>query len=235
MQPTSGIRTRRILSDDVYEGIRELLFDQNFAPGQRLVIDHLAARLGVSPTPVREALARLEADRIVVKEAHKGYSVAPMLDSQSFLALYEMRLVIEPAAARLAAERAGPAQIDHMRAPLERMIAVAEKTTDTETTGKYREYGPVPELDGNFHEAIAKASGNPFLFEALARLRPQQQTARLYSRRGIPDLALAVAEHQSIFDAVEAGNGEDAAQRMREHLTRARTFLFSILNPDLSS
>jgi DNA-binding GntR family transcriptional regulator len=58
MRTTTGVPIRRILTDDVYEGIRELLFDENFAPGKRLVIDHLAARLGVSPTPVREALAR---------------------------------------------------------------------------------------------------------------------------------------------------------------------------------
>jgi DNA-binding FadR family transcriptional regulator len=157
-----------------------------------------------------------------------------MLDSPSFLALYEMRLVIEPPAARLAAERAEPAQVNEMRNAVEKMVVVAEKTNATETTGQYREYGPIPELDGRFHEAIAQASGNSFLFEALARLRPQQQTARLYSRRGVPDLAVAVAEHQSILEAIDAGNGEDAAQRMREHLTRARTFLFSILNPDPS-
>jgi DNA-binding GntR family transcriptional regulator len=234
MEAITGTRARRVLSDDVYEGIRELLFDQNFAPGERLVIDQLATRLGVSPTPVREALARLEADRLVVKEAHKGYSVAPMLDSQSFLALYEMRLVIEPAAARLAAERAERAQISAMSIAVAKMVAIAEKTKDAETAVQYREYGPIPELDGSFHEAIAKASGNPFLFEALARLRPQQQTARLYSKRGVPDLALAVAEHQSILEAIDAGNPEDAAQRMREHLIRARTFLFSILNPDPS-
>ncbi len=234
MDATTRTRTRRILSDDVYEGIRELLFDQYFAPGERLVIDHLAARLGVSPTPVREALARLEADRLVVKEAHKGYSVAPMLDSQSFLALYEMRLVIEPAAARLAAERADSSQINAMRTAVEKMVAVADKPKDTETAAQYREYGVVPELDVTFHEAIAKASGNPFLFEALARLRPQQQTSRLYSRRGVPDLALAIAEHLLILEAIESGNRDGAAQRMREHLMRARAFLFSILNPDPS-
>lgn len=234
MESPTGIRTRRILSDDVYEGIRELLFEQNFAPGQRLVIDQLAARLGVSPTPVREALARLEVDRLVVKEAHKGYSVAPMLDSQSFLALYEMRLVIEPAAARLAAERAEPEQIGEMRNAADKMAAVFERTKDTKTAEQYRGYGPIPELDLTFHEAIAKASRNPFLFEALSRLRSQQQTARLYSKRGIPDLALAVAEHQAILEAIESGSADDAAGRMREHLTRARTFLFSILNPDPS-
>jgi DNA-binding GntR family transcriptional regulator len=86
----------------------------------------------------------------------------------------------------------------------------------------------------NFHEEIAKASGNPFLHETFARLRPQQQTARIYSNRGVPDLALAVVEHHAILDAIAAGDANEAAKRMREHLTRARTFLFNLLNPDPS-
>jgi DNA-binding GntR family transcriptional regulator len=235
MAAVGGIQARRMLSDEVYEGIRELVFDQHFAPGQRLVIDQLARRLGVSPTPVREALARLESDQVVVKEPHKGYSVAPMLDSQSFLALYEMRLVIEPAAARLAAERAAPEQVKAMRAALKKMDAIAQKMKDMETAAHYREYRAVPELDVSFHEAIAKASGNPFLYETVARLRPQQQTARIYSNRGVPDLALAVVEHHAILDAIVAANPDEAGLRMREHLNRARTFLFNLLNPDPSS
>lgn len=235
MASSSGsLQTRPMLSDEVYEGIRELVFDQLYAPGQRLVIGRLAQRLGVSPTPVREALARLEVDRIVVKEPHRGYSVAPMLDSQSFLALYEMRLVIEPAAARLAAGRAERAQLEAMRAALRKMDAIAEKTKDAESAAHYREYRALPELDVNFHEAIAAASGNPFLHEAVARLRPQQQTARIFSNRGVPDLGLALVEHHSILEAITAGDGAEAGRRMREHLTRARTFLFNLLNPDPS-
>lgn len=230
----ANLQSRRMLSDEVYEGIRELVFDQLYEPGQRLIIDQLARRLGVSPTPVREALARLEVDRVVVKEPHRGYSVAPMLDSQSFLALYEMRLVIEPAAARLAAERSEPAQLKAMRAALRKMDAIAEKTKDAESAAHYREYRAVPELDVTFHEAIAKASGNEFLYETVVRLRPQQQTARIYSNRGVPDLALAVVEHHAILDAIAAREPDDAAQLMREHLTRARTFLFNLLNPDPS-
>lgn len=235
MASVTGTQSRRMLSDEVYEGIRELVFDEHFAPGQRLVIDQLARRLGVSPTPVREALARLEADQVVVKEPHKGYSVAPMLDSQSFLALYEMRLVIEPAAARLAAERAAPEHLAAMRAALKRMDAIAGKTKDVETAAHYREYRAVPELDVSFHETIARASGNPFLYETVARLRPQQQTARIYSNRGVPDLQFAVVEHHAILDAIADANADEAAARMREHLNRARTFLFNLLNPDPSS
>ena len=77
-----------------------------------------------------------------------------------------------------------------------------------------------------------KASGNPFLSETIIRLRPQQRTARIYSKRGVPDAAIAVAEHMTILAAIESGDPDAAGQRMREHLTRARAYLFSILNPD---
>ena len=232
MTSVTGIQSRRMLSDEVYEGIRELVFDQHYEPGQKLVIDQLARRLGVSPTPVREALARLLVDQVVVKMPHRGYSVAPMLDSQSFLALYEMRLVIEPAAARLAAERAEPKHLKAMRGALRRMDVIAEKIKDVETAAHYREYSAVPELDVNFHEAIAEASGNPFLYETIARLRPQQQTARIYSNRGVPDLGVAVLEHHAILDAIAAGDTDQAAEKMRAHLISERTLLFNLLKPD---
>src|SRR3982074_891458 len=94
---------RMMLRDSVYEAIKGLLMDNDLAPGSRLSIDGLARELQVSPTPVREAMTRLESDGLVAKRPHAGYIVAPLMDRVALDNLYEIRLLIEPQAARLAA------------------------------------------------------------------------------------------------------------------------------------
>ena len=94
---------RQILADGVYDTIKGLLMDQSITPESRINIDKLARELQVSPTPVREALARLESEGLVTKEALRGYSAAPLLTRSSFIQLFELRLLLEPVIARKAA------------------------------------------------------------------------------------------------------------------------------------
>ncbi|GAB3962484.1 GntR family transcriptional regulator [Plantactinospora veratri] len=96
---------RTTLADDVYESVRALVMDHAVAPGERINIDALARRLEVSPTPVREALARLESDGLVRKRPLAGYTAAPLLSRTEFDELVEMRLILETASARRLAER----------------------------------------------------------------------------------------------------------------------------------
>jgi len=79
-----SVPPRQILTDGVYEAVKELVMDQHIEPRSRVNIDKLARDLGVSPTPVREALARLESDGLVIKEPLRGYSIAPLLDREAF-------------------------------------------------------------------------------------------------------------------------------------------------------
>src|SRR5919202_2566625 len=94
---------RLTLTDDVYEAVKSLIMDHRLAPGERVTIDALARQLEVSPTPVREALARLEADGLVRKRPLAGYTATPLLTRAEFEELFEMRMLLEPAAARRAA------------------------------------------------------------------------------------------------------------------------------------
>src|SRR5262245_20293974 len=94
------------VTEDVYEAVKSLIMDHQIAPGERVTIDGLARQLKVSPTPVREALARLEPEGLVRKRAMAGYSTAPLLTRAEFEDLFEMRLLLEcPAAARAAGRR----------------------------------------------------------------------------------------------------------------------------------
>ncbi len=97
------------LVDDVHDVLVDMLMNHDLDAGARLNIDGLARSLRVSPTPIREALARMEAEGLVVKEPRRGYMVAPLIGLEDLRALMDFRLLIEPAAASAAARRASAA------------------------------------------------------------------------------------------------------------------------------
>jgi len=213
---------RRILGESVYEVIKGLVIDQRVEPGSRLNIDSLARQLTVSQTPIREALARLEADGLVIREPLRGYSVAPLLDASSFDQLYDMRLLLEPEATRLAARNI---REEHFR-QLEKAAAAMRKATRGET---YKEFSAFSTQDAIFHQTIAAAAGNSFLLDAIARLRSHLQLSRLYFYRGIPDADEAMPEHEKLIALLRSGSAEAAASLMVRHITRSRARLVEIL------
>lgn len=219
MRPLS---TRRNLSDEVYEVVREYLIDQRLQPGSRVVIDTLAEELGVSQTPLREALARLEADQFVTKAPHRGYTVAPLLDRAAFEELYEMRLLVEPRAAGLAAKRCSDGELAAIADAFERMRR-------SSAGSRYREYRQLLDSDAAFHERIALASGNRYLLQTIDRLRTHQLAARLYSGEGVPDRQHTLDEHAAILEAIQRRDGRGAETAMRSHLGRALDELVEIL------
>src|SRR3981081_3540849 len=119
--------SRQTLTDSVYEAVQELVMDQHIEAGPRLNIDLVARQLNVSPTPVREALARLEMDGLVIKEPLRGYSVTPMLDAKRFKDLYDVRSLLAPLSARRAAVR----RDDKVLRPLDKELAEMRRLVGT--------------------------------------------------------------------------------------------------------
>lgn len=157
LHPDANVVARRmVLSDEVYELVKELLLDQRLLPGERLNIDQLARVLQVSATPLREALVRIEPEGLVVKTPLRGYMVTPVLDPASFEQLYDLRLLLEPEAARLAA-----AHITGKQLAVLDDAAVAMREAETGPT--YRAFRSFAAADARFHGAIASASGNRYL------------------------------------------------------------------------
>lgn len=210
---------RQILTDTVYEAVKELVMDQHIQPGARVNIDQLARQLSVSPTPVREALARLEMDGLIIKAPLKGYSIAPILDSPAFEELYEVRLLLEPFAARRAAER-GNRQLSLL---LRREIEGMRTTLDHGGTDRplgYRDYHEFAWQDARFHDAIAAGAGNELLRDTLSRLRWHMHLYRLYYTIGIG--IETVAEHEKVREAIAQRQPDEAAASMLEHLLHSR-------------
>ena len=140
----------------------ELVMDQHIGAGARVNIDLVARPLNFSPTPVREALARLEMDGLVIKEPLRGYSVTPMLDTKNFNDLYHVRRLLEPFAARSAAER----RDDKVLRVLDRELAEMRRLVGTSSgsdRGTYHNDSAFAVQNARVHEAIAGTSGNGLL------------------------------------------------------------------------
>ncbi|WP_371628156.1 GntR family transcriptional regulator [Streptomyces sp. NBC_00341] len=209
--PTAPVR--QPLSDSVYEDIKAMVMDHEIAPGARVGIEALSRRLDVSPTPVREALARLESDGLVVKRSLSGYRATELLTRQGVEELFEMRLLLEPRAAALAALHADESQLDVIEAIQEDM------EVHPSPAGPYASYREFAALDQRFHDAVAVAARRPLLLDAVERLHAHLHVFRLSSLPVEDDSTLA--EHERVVRAILRRSAERAAQAMTDHLTHS--------------
>ena len=212
--PLVKLAPRTPLADDVHEHLRAWIIDAVREPGVRLNVDAVARSLEVSPTPVREALVRLEAEGFVVKEPLRGWSITPPLDAKGLDDLYELRLLLEPWAAARATERATDAD----RARLAAELATCP-TAPPE--GGFADYRAIVDHDTRFHDLLLEIAGNHEVRQAFTRTNCHLHVFRLTygSRMG----AQALDEHRAIVDAVDAGDAVAAEGAMRQHLQQART------------
>ena len=202
---------RQVLADEVYEVIFASLIDGDLEAGANISIDGLARELEVSPTPLREALARLEATGMVRRVALKGYRVAPLLTPAELAELMDARLVIEPVNAQRTCERLTP----ELYAELEATIEALRRAPRGAYFANFRDYW---EADERFHRLIAENCGNQFIFSAFTALGGQIQRFRLFSGLGVTDADFSIAEHSAILEAFAAGDSVRAGQAMGTHL-----------------
>lgn len=210
---------RRGLRDDVYDRILELLMSGSTEPGTRLSIDTIARQLGVSSTPVREALVQLERTGLVIREALKGYRVAPPLGRQQIIELVRAREMLEGTAALLAGEYA-QSLLPELREAHERHRAAGDAVIESLDAGRTdvalsAEYYA---RDHDFHQAIFRHSGNRYLMEMTDNLGAQLHRLRQAVTRGVTDVREAIGEHQEIIVAFETGDPQRAQRAMEQHI-----------------
>lgn len=193
---------------DVYASMRASILRGEIAPGTRINIDAVSRSMGVSQTPVREVLQRLEGDNLVVYSPGRGYSTTPLLDLSALRALFEFRLLVEPWAARSAA-------VDRLANPavaLEKELSAFRATM--ETGAELRQ--DLVAHDTRFHDTILAAAGNPVVRHAFAQTHCHLHTFRLYPAD--VDGAITVAEHSAVRDAISGCLPDEAEQAMAEHI-----------------
>ncbi|WP_055481010.1 GntR family transcriptional regulator [Sphaerimonospora mesophila] len=201
--------SRRSLADSIYEILLDQLIDGTIQAGAAVNIDSLSRELSVSATPIREALARLEATGLVEREALRGYRAGQLITTEQLLQLTDARSIIEGPNARLACLNADDAFIQALRTNVAEMKSLA---------GRERSYGEYRKTDEEFHDLIAQQANNPFLFRAYKSLEAHVQRFRLFGAVGRSDVNHAVGEHNAIVDAIESGEPERAYAAMSDHI-----------------
>jgi DNA-binding GntR family transcriptional regulator len=195
--------------EEVVEIIRADLMSLRIPPNARISIEDLVRQLGVSHTPIREALRMLEAVGLVTKRRHVGYCSAPQLNRKQLDELYEVRLLIEPYAARRAAERMSDAD-------LKALGDLAHSMEPGETRKSYNRFA---DQDSELHDRIALGSGNSLIQESLARLHTHLHIFRLRFHGEVTTEART--EHAVLLDALMRRAPLEADAAMRAHIEKS--------------
>ncbi|KAM9863188.1 GntR family transcriptional regulator [Leucobacter sp. BZR 635] len=208
---TDPSSAERHASQSVYEQIRSRVLRHEIPPSTRINIDALARELQVSSTPIREALRQLQGDRLVVQEPGRGYRTTPILDATELRELFEFRLLVEPWAAKIAAQ-------DRLQNPghtLEREVAAISALIEKQSDIRYE----LMDHDIRFHDAILGSTSNDVLRSAYAQTHCHLHAFRLHPGERTGELTLE--EHRVILAAIRAQDPEAAEQAMRDHLVGA--------------
>ncbi len=194
-------------SDRAYDVLREEILQWRLAPGTVLGEVEQSARLGVSRTPLREALSRLSSDGLVESQSGRGLVVSSA-SVDDVRELFELREALETAAAALAARRRDPAQFASLADEFER---AAELVSSNQLDAYY-------DLVGRFDDAIDASLANPSLVTALRGVRTHLQRIRRLAQDDPARLVRAASEHRLIAEAIRDGNADLARNATAVHL-----------------
>jgi DNA-binding GntR family transcriptional regulator len=202
-----------------YTSLREKLVMLDISPGEPIDEKWEAARLEVGRTPVREALKRLEADRLVVSYPRRGTFASDVRISDLAL-IAEVRARLEPFAARCAAERRRPSAAEELARLREEVESQAPATRNPRA---------LVELDKRAHTAVYRAAENPFLEETL--LRHFHLATRIWCLflDRLPDLSEHVEEHAALLSAVLDGDADQAEKLSRLHIVGFEQAIRSVI------
>ncbi len=195
------------LRDVVFNTLRQAILKGELEPGERLMEIQLAERLGVSRTPIREAIRKLELEGLVLMVPRKGAEVAS-ISEKSLREVLEVRRSLEELAIELACQKITDEQLEALE-EAEKAFAEAVRDGDPMT---------IAESDESYHDVIYQATGNGRLVQILNNLREQMYRYRLEYIKDADKRQILVVEHEHIIRAVKNRNLAEAKQAMREHI-----------------
>ncbi|MCI8391176.1 MAG: GntR family transcriptional regulator [Roseburia sp.] len=195
------------LRDVVFHTLREAILKGELKPGERLMEIQLSNRLGVSRTPIREAIRMLEQEGLAVTIPRKGAQVAKMTEKDMEDVL-QIREALDELAASIACEQISKEELAELR---DTMLEFEESTT----TGDVQR---IAEADVRFHDIIYQATGNPRLVNILNNLREQMYRYRVEYLKDEKSYPVLVQEHRQIIEGLAARNKEMVSAAMQMHV-----------------
>jgi DNA-binding GntR family transcriptional regulator len=200
-----GLHKRALLRDNVYESLRDAIVDGTLAPGERLKDPQLEEWLGVSRTPIREALLRLERAGLVITQPGKATTVAPY-DLASTISAQQVTAAMHELAARLAVPGISAGQVEAMSVA-NAAFASALDTGDVEAA---------LDADDAFHAVFVRGSGNPVIAEVLEQTTPMLRRVERM-RFSSESARQSVAQHNAVIELTRAGDAAAVADLCREN------------------
>ncbi|MEM5774399.1 MAG: GntR family transcriptional regulator [Anaerolineaceae bacterium] len=198
------------LNNLAYNQIKDAILTFKFLPNQALIEGDLAAQLGISKTPVRDALLQLEQDGLVERIAFKGTYVSG-ISNQDMANTYQIRIVLEGLAARMAAELLSEADLVY----LEDLIGEHEQALAQEN------FADASRMNSDFHNHVIQQCGNPRLIRMLDFLDDNLKRYRLLSIAQGLRKEKSIVEHRDIFAALRSRDAVGAETCMHSHLNSA--------------
>lgn len=195
------------LRDVVFNTLRQAILRGELKPGERLMEIALSNRLGVSRTPVREAIRMLEQEGLVIMIPRKGAQVAQITE-RDLTDVLEVRLGLEELAVRFACERITDAELGE----LEQALQGFEKSTDE------ADLSALAEADVKFHEIIYKATHNERLVQMINNIREQMYRYRIEYLKDVESRKRLVEEHYAICEALKNRDREGAVRHICGHI-----------------
>lgn len=199
-----------------YQLLRSAIATGKLKPGARILESELAVLLAMSRTPIREAIATLEADGLVTMDSARG-RIVTKLDYQSIMELYAVREVLESTAAGLAARNASDIEIVALRDMLELEKEILDDA------------GKLADHNRRFHEAIYYCSHNRYILKMLEYIQTAMLLLQPASRTGSERRETALLEHCAIVDAIEAHDSAASEAAIRNHVRRAQQARIKLL------
>jgi DNA-binding GntR family transcriptional regulator len=206
------------LRELVFESLREAIINGTLRPGERLMEVQLAEDMGVSRTPVREAIRKLELEGFAVMVPRKGAYVAG-ISVKDIAEVFEIRAALEGLAAGLVAERITADELEE----LERHLVKVNEYTEA------NDLKSLVETDTRFHDILYKASRNERLVQIISNLREQIQRFRITSLAVPGRMREALTEHKGIVEAISDRNVAQAQNLAQQHVENAENSMLEAL------
>lgn len=195
------------LRDVVFQTLRQAILTGEFAPGERLMEIALADRLGVSRTPVREAIRKLELEGLVIMIPRRGAEVARITE-KDLRNVLEVRCALEELSASLACERITEEEKEELRVALDAFEKAVQK----------KDISDIVEKDIEFHDVIFNASKNDRLIQILNNLREQMYRYRMEYTKDKEYHNVLILEHREIYEAMKNQDKEKVMNALKEHI-----------------
>lgn len=205
--------------DSAYRAVREGILAGEFSQGSHITARQLAEATGLSRTPVREAMRRLDAEGLITLIPNRGAFVARWSEDE-ITQIYELRVLLESFAAQVAAERIGDAEREELQMLADEMgRLVEERPIDVDA---------IAEVNDRFHKGVLEACGNRRLRDLLGTITEVPLQLSTFRRYTVDELRRSAAQHAELVSALAAGDPDWARSVMTAHIRSARHTLLKV-------